>query len=94
MHLDGDLVPPAAPGWQNPYRTTRKTRGHFSFWPRATRSERASISAELLFIVDHPDFESFRAVETVITSGDFDSHDVIQGDKILSLTPFALVPKA
>jgi competence protein ComFB len=94
MHLDGDLVPPAAPGWQNPYRTTDKTRGHFSFWPRSARSERSSISGELLFFVEHPDYEPFTAVEKVTTTGDFDPHEVIRGDKILALTPFHLSPRS
>jgi len=90
MYLDGDVVPPAASGWQNPYVTHEQTRGHFSFWPRSTRSEEPELTAELLFTVEHPEYRGFRAVERISTSGDFDPEHTIRGDKIVSLVPFAL----
>lgn len=93
MHIDGDLVPPAALGWQNPYVTTEKTRGHFSFWPHATRSEARALTGELLFTVEHGEFEPFSRVERVTTDGSYEADDVIRGDQILSLAPFQIARK-
>ncbi len=93
MHIDGDVVPPAAPGWQNPYLTSDQTRGHFSFWPRSTRSEREQISGELLFTVEHPEYDSLTVTEQVRTTGDFGPDETIRGDQILSLSPFHLSRK-
>jgi len=92
MHIDGDLVPPAASGWQNPCVTQDQTRGHFSFWPRSTRSAEQNLSAEVLFTVEHPDYAGFRSVARVETEGEFGPQQTIRGDKIYSLAPFALVP--
>ncbi|HKJ85022.1 MAG TPA: late competence development ComFB family protein [Spirochaetia bacterium] len=92
MHVDGDLVPPAANGWQNPCVTQEQTRGHFSFWPRSTRSVEQELSAEVLFTVEHPDYAEFRSVSRIRTEGEFGPQQTIRGDKIVSLAPFALVP--
>ena len=90
MHINGDLVPPAANGWQNPYVTREETDGHFSFWPRPTRSEEESLTTEIRFVVDHPGYPLFRHVEHIVTEGDFDAARTIRGDRIVSLAPFAL----
>lgn len=92
MHIDGDRVPPAAAGWQNPYVTREQTRGHFSFWPHATRSEEATLTGELLFTVEHPAYERFSHVERITTEGAFDAEETISGDRIHSLRPFSLEP--
>ncbi len=94
MHIDGDLVPPAANGWQNPCVTQEQTRGHFSFWPRSTRSVEQKLSAEVLFTVEHPDYAGFRSVARIETEGEFGPQQTIRGDKIVSLAPFALVSAA
>ena len=93
MHIDGDIVPPAAPGWQNPYLTSDHTRGHFSFWPRSTRSESEQMSGELLFTVEHPEYATFSITEKVATIGDYGPDEEIRGDQILSLAPFQISPK-
>lgn len=90
MHIDGDLAPPGGRGWQNPYFTRKETGGHFSFWPRATRSEKRMLSGELLFTVDHPDYVPFRHVEILVTEGGFDAERTLYADKIVSLAAFAL----
>lgn len=92
MHIDGDRVPPAAAGWQNPYVTREQTRGHFSFWPHATRSEEETLTGEILFTVEHPGYERFSHVEHVTTEGAFDAAETISGDQILSLRPFSIEP--
>lgn len=94
MYVNGDLAPAAGAGWINPYVTNGQTRGHFSFWPRPIRSERHERSDEVLFTVEHPDYETFQHVERVSTQGEFDTAQVIQGDRILSLAPFELQPAA
>jgi hypothetical protein len=91
LHMDGDIVPPAASGWQNPYVTHEQTRGHFSFWPRSTRSERPELAAEVLFTVEHPEYREFHHVERIATEGAFNPEHTIRGDKIVALNAFALV---
>ncbi len=90
MFIDGDRVPPAANGWQNPYVTREQTRGHFSFWPRAAKSEKVELHGQMLFTVDHPAYERFSHAEPVTTHGDFDAARTISGDRIVSLRTFGL----
>jgi competence protein ComFB len=90
MHLDGDLAPPAAGGWPNPYITREETRGHFSFWPHCTRSESSRLAGQLLFTVAHPRYEPFRHVEQIVTEGSVAATSTIHGDRILSLPTFTV----
>ncbi|MFP4114812.1 MAG: late competence development ComFB family protein [Spirochaetota bacterium] len=92
MHLDGDVAPPADSGWPNPYVTREETRGHFSFWPHATRSDRPELVGALLFTVEHASYAPFRHVEQVATKGGYSPTRTIRGDSILSLPPFVLQP--
>ena len=94
LFIDGDLVPPAAKGWQNPYVTHEQTRGHFSFWPRAAKSDALELHGQMLFTVDHPAYEPFSHAEPVTTHAAFDAARTISGDRIVSLRTFALTPSA
>jgi competence protein ComFB len=90
LFVDGDRVPPAAAGWQNPYITHDQTGAHFSFWPRPARSEKPHLRGKLLFTVDHPEYSTYSHVHEVVTEGDFGEEETIHGDKIVSLPPFAI----
>ena len=94
MFIDGDPVPPAANGWQNPYVTREQTNGHFSFWPRAAKSEEVELHGQMLFTVDHPAYEPFSHAEPVTTHGAFDAARTISGDRIVSLRTFGLTRRA
>ena len=90
LSANGDLVPQAARGWQNPYVTREQTRGHFSFWPQAIPSLEPELSLELVFTVEHADYRPYKHVERITTEGSYDAAETIRGDKVLSLQPFVL----
>lgn len=92
--LDGQVVPPAASGWQNPYVTRPQTRGHFSFWPQASRSTCPQLSVELEFTVTCDGYHPLRYTQHVTTEGSYDAAQTIHGDKILSLHPLAITAAA
>lgn len=92
LFIDGELVPPAANGWQNPYVTLEQTKAHFSFWPRASKSDALELHGQMLFTVEHPAYDSFSHAEPVTTHGAFDAARTISGDRIVSLRTFALTP--
>lgn len=92
VHIDGDLVPPAQSGWENPYVTREETRGYFSFWPHPSHSDRETFENTLLFTVECDGFEPHSHVEKIVTTGSFEAVEVISGEQVLSLPPFSLVP--
>ncbi len=88
--LDGRVAPPAASGWQNPYVTRLQTRGHFSFWPQASRNTCPRLSVELEFAVTRDGYHPLRYTRRITTEGSYDAAQTIHGDKILSLPPLAV----
>ncbi len=92
----GELVPPAASGWQNPYVTREQTRGHFSFWPQASRSPSPRLEVDLVLTVTREGYQPLRFTQQIITEGAYDAAQTIHGDKILSLKPLPIrsVPAA
>jgi competence protein ComFB len=94
MHMDGDQVPPAEPGWANPYRTHPQTRAFFSFWPHPTRSEQEVAFCQLLFTVDHPEFEPLAHTETITTQGAFERKTAMYGEEVVNLGTLRLKPRS
>lgn len=93
MYLDGDQVPPAEPGWSNPYRTHPQTKAFFSFWPHPAKSEHEVAICQLLFSVEHPDYESLSHTEGVTTRGAFERKTAIYGEEVVNLGTLKLQPK-
>jgi len=93
LHLDGDLVPPAEPGWSNPYRTHPQTKAFFSFWPHAAKSEHEVAVCQILFSTDHPDYESLAHIESVTTHGAFERTTAIYGEEVVNIGTLRLKPR-
>lgn len=93
LHLDGDQVPPAEPGWSNPYRTNPQTKAFFSFWPHPTKSEHEGAVCRLLFTVDHPEYEQLVYTETITTKGAFERTTAIYGEEVVNLGSLRLIPR-
>jgi hypothetical protein len=85
LHLDGDQVPPAEPGWTNPYRTHPQTKAFFSFWPHSTKSEHETALNQLLFTVDHPQYDQLAHTESITTHGAFERTTAIYGEEVVNL---------
>lgn len=93
LFMEGDQVPPAEPGWSNPYRTHPQTKAFFSFWPRAARSEHEVAVSQILFTVEHPDFESTAHTESVTTRGAFERLTAIYGEEVVNVGTLRLTPR-
>ena len=94
LHMDGDQVPPAEPGWSNPYRTHPQTKAFFSFWPHPAKSEHEAATCQILFTTDHPDYESHARTESVTTRGAFERTTAIYGEEVVNIGTLRLKPKA
>jgi competence protein ComFB len=93
LFMDGDQVPPAEPGWSNPYRTHPQTKAFFSFWPRPATSEHEVAISQMLFTVEHPDYESFAHTESITTRGAFERFTAIYGEEVVNIGTLGLTPK-
>ena len=94
LHMDGDLVPPAEPGWSNPYRTHPQTKAFFSFWPHAAKSEHEAAICQILFSVEHPDYESIAHTESITTKGAFERTTAIYGEEVVNIGTLRLKRRA
>jgi competence protein ComFB len=94
LHMDGDLVPPAEPGWSNPYRTHPQTKAFFSFWPHAAKSEHEVAVCQILFTTDHPDYESGAYTENITTRGAFERKTAIYGEEVVNIGKLRLKPRS
>ena len=94
LHMDGDLVPPAEPGWSNPYRTHPQTKAFFSFWPHAAKSEHEAAICQILFTTEHPDIESLAHTESITTRGAFERKTAIYGEEVVNIGTLRLKPRA
>jgi len=94
LYMDGDLVPPAEPGWSNPYRTNPQTKGFFSFWPHAAKNEHEVAVCQVLFTIEHPDYEVLSHTEAVTTRGAFERNTAIYGEEVVNIGTLRLAPKA
>lgn len=93
LHLDGDQVPPAEPGWSNPYRTHPQTKAFFSFWPHPAKSEHEAAICQILFTVEHPDYESLAHTESITTKGAFERTTAIYGEEVVNLGTLRVIRK-
>ena len=93
LHMDGDQVPPAEPGWSNPYRTHPQTKAYFSFWPHAAKSEHEEAICRILFTADHPDYEALARIESISTQGAFERNTAIYGEEVVNIGTLRLKPK-
>lgn len=93
LHVDGDLVPPAEPGWSNPYRTHAQTKGLFSFWPHPGTSEHEITTCGLLLTVEHPAYEALALRKSITTTGAFERTTAIYGEEVVHLGTLRLVPR-
>lgn len=93
IHLDGDEVPPAEPGWSNPYRTHPQTKAFFSFWPHPAKGEHEVAICQILFTAEHPDYESFARAESITTRGAFERATAIYGEEVVNIGTLRLSPK-
>ena len=93
LHLDGDQVPPAEPGWSNPYRTHPQTKAFFSFWPHPAKGEQEVVICQILFTAEHPDYESLARTESISTRGAFERNTAIYGEEVVNIGTLRLKPK-
>ncbi len=93
LFMDGDQVPPAEPGWSNPYRTHPQTKAFFSFWPRAAKSEHEVAVSQILFTVEHPDYENLTHTESITTRGAFERFTAIYGEEVVNVGTLNLQPR-
>lgn len=93
LHLDGDQVPPAEPGWSNPYRTHPQTKAFFSFWPHPAKGEQEVVVCQILFTAEHPDYESLARTESISTRGAFERNTAIYGEEVVNIGTLRLKPK-
>lgn len=54
---DDELVPPAGPGWLNPYKVLPATSGMFTFWPRAVFHPDDRLTHRFRIAVEAPGYE-------------------------------------
>ena len=85
LFINGETVVPAEPGWINPYYTNEPTKGYFSFWPRAQKTESEIETFKFTIEVTHQDFDPARIECPVNSTGLYVIHDYIEGDAVLEL---------
>ncbi|MEE8440899.1 MAG: late competence development ComFB family protein [Spirochaetia bacterium] len=93
LHMDGDQVPPAEPGWSNPYRTHQQTKAYFSFWPHPAKSEHEVAICQILFTAEHPDYKSLARTESITTRGAFERTTAIYGEEVVNIGTLCLQPR-
>ena len=85
LYREGEVVVPAQTGWINPYYTNQPTRGFFSFWPQAVRTESEQETFVFKITIDHPDYHFTELEKSVSTQGVYVCRDTIDGDAVLEL---------
>jgi hypothetical protein len=85
IELDGQPAEAAEGNWQNPYRTSRATRGFYSFLPRPQRSRSRNRHFTLRIVLEHPDYETQSLERALHTEGDYTRQQAILSDQILDL---------
>jgi competence protein ComFB len=91
LYLDGARAASADPGWTNPFVTSAKAYGYFSFWPEAVRDEAAERVSTLNLRIEHPQYRTMSLTKEVTTRAEFEVRDEIDSESIVRIPPAQLM---
>lgn len=91
LYVDGRRAVSADPGWTNPFVTSAKAYGYFSFWPAAIRDEASERVSTIDITVEQPYYQRFSVSKEVTTHAEYEIRDEIESEAIVRIPPAQLI---
>ena len=85
LFRDDALLEQVGTGWINPYRTSKATKGFYSFLPAPLKSDNNEESYNLRFLFEHPEYETLTVERKVSTNGELSARYEFRNERFLNI---------